>query len=276
MPETDDATGGPGTTEGRDSDFLTPHGVAGDAILASFSTAESGLTPVSLGSPASVPRRDTLSDDRVRFWIRLANTPERRRMAGLLIERLYARQGYRHDAVIKDAPDSITLISCDREDRVIGTVTIRMDSPGNGLLADETYKTEIDLLRARGKRLCEFNGLAVDSSVRSKLVIARLFHIAMLYPWGLFGCTDCVIEVSPSHASFYCRMLGFEQLGAAHLCPRVNAVGVLLHVDFVVTNERLARVGGLMNNAGGDHSLLPYGFSKTDADGILDRLKRMV
>lgn len=246
-----------------------------EEIIATFLTSVRRLTPMSLNPPTSAPPEESTYDRR-QFWIRLANTPERREQAALLVDRMYSRQGYKHEDIIRNTPHTITLIAYGRDGYVIGTVTIGMDSPEEGLQADDGYQKEIDKLRVLGKKICEFNGLAVDASVRSKLVVARLFHIAMLYPWGLFGYTDCVIEVTPVHASFYERMLGFKQLGEERICPRVNTLGVLLHIEFNTVNERLTKVGGLMEKATGDSSLFPYGFSKTDADGILGRLRRMV
>lgn len=259
-----------------DSDLLNPSPHEDGEIIASFfTTVPKLLTSMTIDPPSVVPQEEDVYD-RKQFWIRLANTPERREQAGLLVDRMYARQGYKHEDIIQNTPHTITIVAYGREGQVIGTVTIRMDSPEEGLLADEGYREELDKLRTNEKKICEFNGLAVDSSVRSKLVIARLFHIAMLYPWGLFGFTDCVIEVTPVHARFYERMLGFKRLGGERICPRVNTVGVLLHADFFYVNKRLEEVGGLMENAIGDPTLFPYGFSKDDAKGILGRLQRMI
>jgi hypothetical protein len=244
-----------------------------EAILASFMTSvPRPLTPLSLNQECVAPPEEAVYD-RQQFWIRLANTSERREKAALLVDRMYARRGYTHESIIRNTPHTITLVVSNREGAVIGTVTIGMDSPEEGLLAEENYAEEVQALRRQGKKLCEFNGLAVDSGVKSKLVIARLFHMAMLYPWGLFGYTDGVVEVTPVHARFYEKMLGFEQIGKERVCPRVNAVGVLLRVNFSMVDERIARVGGLMEKAVGDSSLYPYGFTKVDADGILGRLR---
>ncbi|MHB8369934.1 MAG: N-acyl amino acid synthase FeeM domain-containing protein [Leptospirales bacterium] len=275
MFELEGPTGGTGTEQTIETGLLFGKHNGEEENLASVSTSVSGLMSMTLDPPLSMQDEETTSDLR-RFWIRLANTPERRKEAELLVDRLYAREGYQHEGIVQNALHSITLIACNRTGKVIGTVTIRLDSTQEGLLADETYKDELDSLRARGKKICEFNGLAIDSSVRSKLVIARIFHIAMLYPWGLCDYTDCVIEVSPAHSGFYSKMLGFDQLGDERICQRVNTAGVLMHVDFAVAAERLARVGGLMKQSVNDKSLYPYGFSRVDAAGILDRLKRMV
>ncbi len=267
----------PPSFPGTDSDLMKPRTKEDEEIIASFFAAVprmAPLIPMSLNQEAD-SSADEKVIDRQQFWIRLADTKERREQAGLLVDRMYAWRGFSHENIIRETPHTITLVSYGRDGRVIGTVTIGMDAPGEKLLAEENYPEEIAALRAKGKKIVEFNALAVDSEIRSKLVIARLFHIAMLYPYGLFGYTDVVIEVNPAHVRFYQHMLQFDCLGKEKICPRVNAVGVLLHIEFAKAAERLAKVGGLMEKATSDHSLYPYGFSPEDAQGILGRLRRM-
>ncbi len=244
-----------------------------DVVASFFATLPRTLAPISISTPAADPEEETHSERR-QFRIRLANTPERRESANVLIDRMYAWKGYGRGSLVSENPHRITLVTYGMENQVIGTISVGMDSP-EGLYADENYKQELDTLRAQGCRLCEYNALAVDSSIKSKRVLASLFHIAMLYPYGLFGYTDGVIEVAPNHAGFYRKMMGFSQIGDERICPRVNVPGVLLRGNFNEANERIARVGGLMDKETTDMSLFPYFFSKTDADGILGRLKNM-
>ena len=244
-----------------------------DVVASFFATLPRTLAPISISTPAADPEEETHSERR-QFRIRLANTPERRESANVLIDRMYAWKGYGRGSLVSENPHRITLVTYGMENQVIGTISVGMDSP-EGLYADENYKQELDTLRAQGCRLCEYNALAVDSSIKSKRVLASLFHIAMLYPYGLFGYTDGVIEVAPNHAGFYKKMMGFSQIGSERICPRVNVPGVLLRGNFDEANERIARVGGLMDKETTDMSLFPYFFSKTDADGILGRLKNM-
>ena len=246
-----------------------------EEVIATFLTGvpqTSPLVPLSLNQ--EIPRPEEEIRDRQQFWIRVADTKERREQAGLLVDRMYAWRGYTHENIIRNTPHTITLVSYGRDGRVIGTITIGMGAPEEPLLAEENYPEEIAALRAGGKKVAEFNGLAVDAEIRSKLVVARLFHIAMLYPYGLYDYTDCVIEVSPAHARFYERMLEFDRLGTERVCPRVNTTGVLMHKNFAEAAEKIARVGGLLDKSG-DHSLYSYGFSPQDAEGILGRLRRM-
>lgn len=276
VPLSDPSPHGESFHPGSEEDLLKSFAEKDEEVIASFFTSVPKMEPlVPLSLDPGEPRM--LSEKVVehqQFWIRVADTKERREQAGLLIDRMYAWRGYTHNNIIRETPHSITLVSYGRDGRVIGTVTINMDVPGEKLLSEETYPDQIAHLRDQGKRIAEFNGLAVDSSVKSKLVIARLFHIAMLYPWGLYGYTDCVIEVSSSHARFYERLLEFDRIGEGKICPRVNNESILMHKDFSEAAARVAQVGGEMERSG-DRSLYSYGFSPQDAAGILGRLKRM-
>lgn len=262
---------------GSEDDLFKARTQEEEEVIASFFTSiskKSPLVPMSLNQEYIIPPEDNILE-RQQFWIRLADTKERREQAGLLVDRMYAWRGFTHENIIRETPHTITLISYGRDGRVIGTITIGMDSPEEKLLAEENYPIEISDLRSKGKKIAEFNALAVDPEIRSKLVIARLFHIAMMYPYGLFNYTDAVIEVNPSHVRFYERLLQFDKLGDEKTCSRVNAPSILLHIEFSAAAEKLERVGGLLENASGDHSLYPYGFNHQDAKGILERLKRM-
>lgn len=260
---------------GSEEDLMKPCSQEDEEIIASFITPApktSPLIPMSLNQEISQPEEKF--HDRQQFWIRIADTKERREQAGLLVDRMYAWRGFTHEHIIRETPHTITLVSYGRDGRVIGTITIGMDTPGETLLAEETFPEEIAKLRAQNKKIAEFNALAIDSNIRSKLLIARLFHIAMLYPYGLYGYTDCVIEVNPDHVRFYEKMLEFDRLGDGKICPRVNAVGVLMHKDFSSVIEKIKLLGGLKDKSS-DRTLYAYAFDSKDAEGILERLKRM-
>ena len=259
---------------GDDSDLLNPKTKEED-LLAEFSTP----IPQRL-HPMDLDQKEFFSDDkktydRQQYFIRLANTPERREKAALLIDRMYAREGYQHEHILHKTPHTITLNIYRRDGNVAGTITIGIDSPENGLLAEGEYHNEINNLRSKGRKICEFNGLAIDPEIRSKIFVARLFHIAMIYPWGLFKHKDLVIEVNPSHSRFYMKMLGFQQIGEERVCQRVNAKSVLLYLSLDWAAERIDKVGGLGELALDDKTLYPYFFGKVDAAGILGRLQRM-
>lgn len=239
-----------------------------------------------IGAPADwlpAPELQTMSieaprlDDgafgtRQRFKVRFAHSAGGRESAGLLVKKMYGQRGYDLTEARAASLERIT-IAADFEHSVIGTLTIGLGDSGK-LFAEELYPDEVGSLRRRGRHVCEFTRLAIDADVRSKRVIAALFHIAYLYPSKLLGYTDAVIEVNPRHAAFYKRMLGFTQLGEERMCPRVNAPAVLLHIDFGFVAQQVRHFGGQCERAAGERSLYPFFFSPADETGILTRLAR--
>ena len=209
------------------------------------------------------------------FKIRLAHDDARTREARFLVEKRYRDVGYQVSAQSGQqiCPERITLATY-KEDAVIGTITVGFDT-GSGLLVDELYKPEVDTLRQQGLRVCEFTKLAIDHKSASKRMIAGLFQVAYLYAVRIWDYTDIVIEVNPSHVSFYQRMLGFQQLGVERMCPRVGAPALLLRLD-------VANYGALMMEKFAGHpelsrqerSLYPYFMSPHEQNAILARIAR--
>lgn len=212
-----------------------------------------------------------LAAEQQKFKIRLATSEDRADSASLLIQKMYSWRGYQAAGIQSD-PNRVTLLAFDH-DVIVGTLTLGLDSPV-GLLVDELYKPEVDALRAQGRRVCELTKLAIDESVRSKQVLAALFHIAYIYGHNIHHGTDFVIEVNPRHTLFYKKMLGFEDYGQERHCERVNAPAALLRLDLDYAGREIARLGGHSKDAGNAKSLYPYFFSKNDESGITVRLQR--
>lgn len=205
------------------------------------------------------------------FKIRLAHSNERVNTASMLVQRKYAGRGYTASSFQK-TPERITLMAF-HEDKVIGTLTLGLDSP-KGLLVEDLYKAEIVALREAGHKVCELTKLAVDQTHGSRHVLASLFHIAYIYGRVMQGYTDVVIEVNPRHVAFYKRMLGFVELGSERMCSRVNAPAVLLKLDLDYVDQQIELLGGKSDTVQGERSLYPYFFAKIDEIGITQRLTR--
>lgn len=241
-------------------------------VIASFFDAVSGeLAQISLDMPESDKTRE-IARETQEFRIRLANTEDRRESASILINKMYSWRGYEINDDPSENPNRITLVASGNDNMAIGTLSIGLDS-SVGLLADEMYHDELEQLRRQGRKICEYNRLAVDPKIKSKRILSSLFHIAYLYPHGVFGHTDGVLEVNPRHVKFYERMLGFTRIGEERICPRVNAPAVLLLTNFAYMAKQVEIFGGLMDKAVGEKSLYPYFFNKTDETGILGRLR---
>jgi len=219
------------------------------------------------------PGAEVLDVSRRLFKIRAADSHGHRSSASILINRMYASRGYRTTPLpAQTVPDRITLTASD-QDQVIGTITIGLDSPV-GLLCDEHYLDEINLLRDAGVRMCEFTKLAMDSVIDSKRVLASLFHVAYIFAHRIKGCHCLVIEVNPRHVRYYERMLGFRVRGPQRMNRRVSAPAVLMALDFAHAAEQIGRFGGSADTPDDARSLYPYFFSVAEEAGIVGRLRR--
>jgi hypothetical protein len=207
------------------------------------------------------------------FQIRAANSQGLRSSATILINRMYAARGYLSSPLsIQQLPTRITLVAS-AAGVTIGTITIGFDS-AVGLNADDPFINETTALRAEGRHLCEFTKLAIDNVIRSKRVLASLFHVAYIYAYRLMRFDDLLIEVNPRHRRYYERMLGFEVRGQERINPRVNAPAVLLCLNFKHAQAQIALYGGRHQLGDAMRSLYPYFFSGAEEASILERLLR--
>lgn len=234
--------------------------------------------PVSLssaddsGSDTYLPNIVDVTINESVFGIRAADVDEHRNSASMLISKMYAWRGYSGNHQIAHDPNRITL-TASNEDGVIGTLSLNLDSEV-GLLADQVFQDHIDPYRAEGK-VCEIIKLAIDPTVKSKAVLASLFHVAFIYARDLHQCSDIFIEVNPRHRRFYEVMLDFQVECASRPNPRVDAPAVLLRGHIARGTQRIAEVAGKGDHAVGDRSLFPYFFSLREEAGIIARLKRI-
>lgn len=207
------------------------------------------------------------------FKIRAADSGGHRSSANILINRMYASRGYSSTGLPAQASaHRLTLTACEHDD-VMGTITVGFDSPA-GLNVDGLFRQEVDALRDEGRRVCEFTKLAVDTGVKSKRVLASLFHVAYMHAHRVERCQDLLIEVNPRHVRYYERMLGFVVKSAPRLNRTVNAPAVLMALDFAHAHAQIARFGGKPQLAATERSLYPYFLSVGEEAGIVARLRR--
>lgn len=205
------------------------------------------------------------------FKIRSADSSGQRSSASILIDRMYARRGYLSTPLPQaQLPTRITLVASEHDD-AIGTITVGFDSPA-GLYVDDLFALETGALRDAGLKLCEFTKLAMDSVVRSRRVLASLFHVAYMYAHRMMGFDSLLIEVNPRHVRYYQRMLGFKVLGPQRLNRRVNAPAVLLCLDFEHARAQIERFGGRPEFSLIERSLYPDFFSIPEEASIVARL----
>lgn len=212
---------------------------------------------------------DVTINERV-FGIRAADIEDRRNSASMLISKMYAWRGYSGTHSVGSDPNRITLTASDKGE-VIGTLSLGLDS-NVGLLADQTFKDCIDPVRANG-RVCELIKLAIDPAIKSKAVLASLFHVAFIYARDLNDCSDIFIEVNPRHRRFYEAMLRFEVVCESRNNPRVDAPAVLLRMNAEYGTGLIRKWAGQGDASGNERSLYPYFFSHHEESGIINRLK---
>lgn len=227
------------------------------------------LFPMALEQPEA-PNIHTFNDEHKLFKIRLADDDGKRSSASMLIDKMYSWRGYGSGAALNASPNRITLVAS-HDGRTLGTVSLGIDSP-IGLMVDEMYKEEADELRRAGRKLCEVGKLAVDHVVRSKRVLASLFHIVFIYAYRIHVCSDFLIEINPRHVAFYKKMLGFEEFGGLKICPRVDAPARLMRLDLDHMRDQISKYGGHATTYAAEKSLYPYFFSPAEESGITQRL----
>jgi hypothetical protein len=208
------------------------------------------------------------------FKIRLADSGGHLSSTSYLLKRRYAWRGYEVEGIDKQSPNRIALSACDHEERVVATISVGLDSSA-GLFVDALYRDEVERVRAGERRVCEFTKLAIDETVRSKPVLASLFHIAFIYARRINRCTDLFIELNPRHVSFYKRMLGFDEWGSPRFDPRVGAPAVLMRLDLDYAEQQIQALGGQPDLGATKRSLYPYFFSAREEIAIVHRLRAL-
>ena len=205
------------------------------------------------------------------FKVRLVDDHGQRQETGLLVKRRYAWRGYSVHGAEPLHPNRITLSACD-DQSVVATISVGLDSVA-GLFVDKLYRSEIDTFRGESRKVCEFTKLAVEASLRSRPVLAALFHIAYIHARRINRCDDLFIEVNPRHVAFYKQMLGFEDCGPERVDTRVNASAVLLRLDLSLAEREIRELGGHVEFASMRRSLYPYFFACEEEAQIERRLR---
>ena len=223
---------------------------------------------VSVESKIGLDVEELASEEKI-FKIRLANNDSHRSAASFLLKKMYEWRGY-EASPLDENPNRVTLVAS-VSNLHIGTISMGFDSP-IGLLVDELYKDQTDLMRAQGGQLVEFIKLAVDGNLKSKKVLAALIHIAVIYVHRLRGFTDLFIEVNPRHVKYYERTLGFKQVGPQRMNPRVNAPAVLMWISLDYFYGQIKKLGGKLHLAETEKTLYPYFFSAAEEEGIARRM----
>jgi len=140
-----------------------------------------------------------------------------------------------------------TTFTAEVDQNVVGTITLAIDSEF-GLALDSTFGDEVNEIRDEGgARICELTRLAFHSCVRSKEVLAGLFHFVFIYGTTISDCTDLLIEINPRHACFYETMLGFERVGPLKTNGSVAAPSQLMRLKVDAIRKNISELAGSAN-----------------------------
>lgn len=112
--------------------------------------------------------------------------------------------------VYEACPDTATFVA-KKNGVVVGVLSVVLDSPELGLPSDVAFKTELDVLRKTGARLCEVTNQAVAREYRRSALLTELMRCATAYMLDI-RCDRAIATVSPNHTGFY-KFVGFDQLG---------------------------------------------------------------
>ena len=260
----------PGRLAASNLRFKVSAVMSSNTIIAA-SLSQSGARPFLAGTP----RIDLLPEGAEgprHFKIRTADTSVRRQSANLLLKARYAWRGYQAVSLPVDHTANRITLTAVEHDVTIGTITVVLDNP-EGLGAEDAFPTEIEELRAQGKRVCEFSKLAIDPISGTKRVLAGLFHVAYIIAHRLRGYDALVMEVNPRHVRYYERMLGARVIGEQRLNRKVNAPAVLLSIDFDYIREQIGlATDPQRSNECDPRTLYPLAFSLQEEVGIVTRL----
>lgn len=108
-------------------------------------------------------------------------------------------------------PDTATFVAHWGE-RVVGVMSVAVDSAELGLPSDHVFGRELSRLRATGRRVVEITNLAVAPELRRTNVFFELTRAATAHVEA-HGFDDVFVAVSPKHVPYFEQILCFEPWG---------------------------------------------------------------
>ncbi len=174
-------------------------------------------------------------------------------------ELLNDRYGWRGYGSSHSIPSGVhhTTFTAEVDETVVGTITLAIDSE-LGLAVDRTFADDVGRIRdTKGTQICELTRLAFREDIRSKEVLASLFHFTFIVGTAVSSCTDLLIEVSPRHTDFYHKMLGFERVGSMKTNHSVGSPSQLMRLRVDAIGSNIRTLAGALDSRK-CYSLYPY------------------
>ena len=113
--------------------------------------------------------------------------------------------------IFETSPDMATFVA-KSNGRIVGVLSVVIDSKELGLPSDASFKGELDGMRAAGVRLAEITNQSVAEEFRKSAVPTELMRCVVAH-LSEKKIDKAVATVSPSHNAFY-ELLGFWQIGS--------------------------------------------------------------
>jgi hypothetical protein len=220
--------------------------------------------------PSEARDRSDQEIERQKFRIHLVNTGEGYESPYLILRHMYS---WRKDSSITnfDRKANKIAMAVFTEQRTLARLTLLVDS-AVGLYANDVFAPEVRALRNSGRKLCELGKFGVNQYIRSKKVLASLFHVAYVNAHHIHNCTDILAEVHPRHAAFFIKSFGFRQYGEERICKRINSPAVLLRLESAYVEMQVRKLAGRAEETHGEESIYPYFYPKTKEQEIARRL----
>lgn len=174
-----------------------------------------------------------------KFIIKIAQTPEEKKMAYQLAYQSYLKKNYTTEddqGVLEETYDTwdntTVCIAVDQNDHVIGTASVLFNHD-NDIPCSELF--DIDQI-VNEKSTAELTRLAINDQCKFGLqVLQEMYVFLYFYSKRNFNVDSFLIEVNPRHVMFYEKKLGFAKIRDGVPCPRVRgAIAVLLESEFEV------------------------------------------
>ena len=186
---------------------------------------------------------------------RVVQTLQELKTALGLVYREYLKRNYTQPnpaclklSIYHALPTTTTFLALHRSGRVLGTISLIVDSP-LGLPMDEVYKLELDRLRKQGLVLAETGLLALDTELFGKgiftmfhakklLLTLRLFKVMFDYLRARTNTDELVACFNPKHEILY-DFLQLKPLGGLKSYTAANGNPALAkHLNVAETQRR--------------------------------------
>ncbi len=126
---------------------------------------------------------------------------------------------------------------------VVSTLSSFADTKEFGLPMDSLYKSELDQLRKKGRRIVEMGMLATPKEKRMENLVIYLVKVAINYARMTHFDHICAM-INPKHLRFYTDVLMFDKYGEEKWYDAVNAPAIAVGADMRVYMDKIKEAYG--------------------------------